>query len=165
MIDISDPSHPKRLATMPIPRPPKEAPYDSFCDRYGRFGPHNPPHFKAPGKPDPGFTCYSFFGAGLQCYDISDPRDPKVSAYFVPVQGGEHTEWDPIPSPMSHAIRTTDNVFIEWDRRLIWAATDSGLYLLSAPSLGAPLLTAQSAREWTSPSVNNGFEAFKPAGD
>ena len=161
VIDISDPSHPKRLATMPIPRPPKEAPYDSFCDRYGRFGPHNPPHFKAPGKPDPDFTCYSFFGAGLQCYDISDPRDPKVSAYFVPVQGGEHTEWDPIPSPMSHAIRTTDNVFIEWDRKLIWAATDSGLYLLSASSLGAPVLTAQPVREWTSPSVNKGSKAIQ----
>lgn len=162
IVDVSDPARPRQLAVMPIPLPPPEAPYRSFCDRYGRFGPHNPPHLKAPGKAAANFTCYSFFAAGLQCYDISNPRDPRVSAYFVPVQGGRDTHWEPLSGPMNHSMRTVDNVFIEWDRKLIWAATDSGLYLLSAPALGKPLLTPKAVKEWTLPSINKGFEHFKP---
>jgi hypothetical protein len=161
IVDVSDPAHPRQLAVMPVPKPPPEAPYRSFCDRYGRFGPHNPPHLKAPGKPAPNFTCYSFFAAGLQCYDISDPRNPRINAYFVPEQGGTHTRWEPLSGPMNETIRTVDNVFIEWDRKLIWAATDSGLYLLSSPALGKPILTPMPVREWTLPSVNKGWQHFK----
>ena len=29
-----------------------------------------------------------------------------------------------------------DNVLVEWDRNMIWAATDTGLYALSCPNLG-----------------------------
>ncbi len=162
IVDVSDPAHPRQLAMLPIPLPPPEAPYRSFCDRYGRFGPHNTPHLKAPGKVAANFTCYSFFAAGLQCYDITNPRDPKVTAYFVPEQGGKDTHWEPLSGPMSDSIRTVDNVFVEWDRKLIWAATDSGLYLLSAPALGKPVLTPLPVKEWTLPSINKGFETFKP---
>jgi hypothetical protein len=165
IVDVTDPLRPRQLATMPIPRPPMEAPYSSFCDRYGRFGPHNPPHLKAPGKVAPNFTCYSFFAAGLQCYDITDPREPKISAFFVPEQGGEDTHWEPLSGPMSHSIRTVDNVFVEWDRKLIWAATDSGLYLLSAPALGEPIVTPMPVREWTMPSINKGWQDFRAPGD
>jgi hypothetical protein len=162
VVDVTEPAHPRQLAKMPIPLPPPEAPYRTFCDRYGRFGPHNAPHFKAPGKAAANFTCYSFFAAGLQCYDLTDPRDPKVTAYFVPEQGGKDTHWVPLTGPMDEGIRTVDNVFIEWDRKLIWAATDSGLYLLSAPALGKPVLTPMPVREWTQPSINTGWQDFKP---
>ncbi|MDG2005382.1 MAG: hypothetical protein P8J20_18830 [Novosphingobium sp.] len=161
IIDVSDPAKPKKLATLPIPRPPAEAPYRSFCDRYGRFGAHNPPHLKAPGTPHPNFTCFSYFAAGLQCYDLTDPRDPKISAFFVPEQGNAHTKWEPLSGPMNHAMRTVDNVFIEWDRKLIWAATDSGLYVLSAPALGEPVVGPMAVREWTLPAINKGFGGFQ----
>ena len=156
VIDVSDPAHPKKRAVLPIPVPPKEAPYKSFCERYGRFGTHNPPHIKAPGKPDPDFTCYTYFAAGLQCYDIKDPSNPKISAYFVPEQGTDDSEIEANPGPMGKSIRTADNVFIEWDRKLIWLATDSGLYLLSAPALGTPETGAMRVSEWVFPSINKG---------
>ena len=63
---------------------------------------------------------------------------------------------------MTRSGRTVDNVFIEWDRKLIWAATDSGLYLLSAPALGDPVLSPMPVREWALPSINKGFRNFKP---
>jgi hypothetical protein len=157
IIDVSDPQKPRQLATLPIPVPPKEAPYRSFCERYGRFGTHNPPHIKAPGKPNPNFSCYSYFNAGLQCYDLSDPRKPKIAAYFVPEQGSADAQTEPQPGAMGKSIRTVDNVFIEWDRKLIWVASDSGLYLLSAPALGPPVTGPMRVQQWVFPSINKGY--------
>jgi len=56
VVDVRDPTAPKAISRLPVPTPPQEAPYKTFCDKRGRFGPHNPPHIKAPGKPDPNFT-------------------------------------------------------------------------------------------------------------
>ena len=151
IIDVSDPANPHELSTLPVPRPPEEAPYDNFCQKRGRFGVHNPPHLKAPGKADPDFTCYTFFNAGLQCYDISDPEYPFISAYYIPPQGGDLDE------PGSYT-RNTDNVFIEWDRKLIWAATDTGLYLLTTPELGDPVLESLPVTEWNLPDLNRVVE-------
>ena len=151
IIDVSDPTHPQEVSTLPIPQPPEEAPYDNFCQKRGRFGVHNPPHLKAPGKADPDFTCYTFFNAGLQCYDISDPKYPFISSYFIPPQGGDLDE------PGSYT-RNTDNVFIEWDRKLIWVATDTGLYLLTTAELGDPVLEPLPVTEWNLPDLNRSEE-------
>ncbi|MFC1795639.1 LVIVD repeat-containing protein [Pseudomonadota bacterium] len=147
VIDVSNPSAPKALSTLPIPKPPDEAPYSNFCQKRGRFGPHNSPHIKAPGTVHPDFTCYTFFNAGLQCYDISDPEHPFITAYFIPPQGGD------LETPGSYT-RNTDNVFIEWDRKLIWVATDTGLYLVTSPALGEPVLRAMPVSEWTLDELN-----------
>jgi hypothetical protein len=147
IIDVTDPTNPRELSTLPIPQPPAEAPYDNFCKKRGRFGVHNPPHLKAPGKADPNFTCYTFFNAGLQCYDLSDPKYPFISSYFIPPQGGD------LDVPGSYT-RNTDNVFVEWDRKLIWTATDTGLYLLTSPKLGDPVLKPQAVSEWNLTDLN-----------
>ena len=70
--------------------------------------------------------------AELQCYDISDPKQPEISAYFIPPQGGDL-------SKLGSYTRNTDNVLVAWDRRLIWLATDTGLYLITSPELGDPV--------------------------
>ena len=151
ILDVSDPSQPTALSTLPVPQPPAEAPYTDFCQKRGRFGPHNAPHIKAPGKVDPNFTCYTFFNAGLQCYDISDPKKPTIAAYFIPPQGGD------LEDPGSYT-RNTDNVFIEWDRKLIWVATDTGLYLVTSPQLGEPVLEPMAVTEWTLQGLNEGHD-------
>ena len=148
ILDVTDPKSPRELSTLPIPQPPAEAPYDNFCQKRGRFGAHNAPHIKAPGKADPDFTCYTFFNAGLQCYDISDPEHPFISSYFIPPQGGS------LDQPGSYT-RNTDNVFVEWDRKLIWTATDTGLYLLTSPKLGDPVLEPLKVSEWNLPDLNS----------
>ena len=149
IVDVRDPAAPKAISRLPVPTPPREAPYKTFCDKRGRFGPHNPPHIKAPGKPDPNFTCYAHFNAGVQCYDIRDPKNPRIVAYFIPPQGGELDKWNSYN-------RTVDNVFIEWDRKVIWIGTDTGLYALEAPALGKPITGPTPVKEWSLPGLNAG---------
>ena len=40
-IDNRDPTQPRLMSLFPTPRPPKDAPYKDFCEKGGRFGPHN----------------------------------------------------------------------------------------------------------------------------
>ncbi len=53
---------------------------------------------------------------------------------------------------------STSGVFIEWDRNLIWISTLKGLYCLSAPFLGAPVLEPMAVTRWSVPHVNVGWD-------
>jgi hypothetical protein len=147
VIDIRDEEHPVAVAQLPRPIPPPEAPYRDFCFKRGRFGAHNPPHLKAPGKPRQEFIAYSYFIAGLRCYDIGDLTKPEEVAYFIPPQGGDLAKFGSYD-------RTVDNVFIEWDRNIIWAGADTGLYALSCPNLGKPMLDPMAVNEWSLDKLN-----------
>jgi hypothetical protein len=149
ILDVRDPTKIRALAKLPKPAPPDDARYDDFCLKRGRFGPHNAPHLKAPGKPHPNFTLYTYFNGGLQGFDLSDPSQPRISAWFIPPQAGQ------IDSRESHE-RSTDSVFVEWDRNLIWLATNNGLYLLASPELGEPVIEARAVTEWSLPGLNVG---------
>jgi hypothetical protein len=149
VVDVRNPASPRAIAELPIPQPPQDAPYRDYCDKRGRFGPHNPPHIKAPGRPDPNFTAYSFFNAGLQLYDIRDPAKPRNTGYFVPPQPGSLDDYLSYP-------RDTDAVFVEWDRKLMWVGTGSGLYLVTSPLLGKPVLSPMAVKEWSLPGLNAG---------
>jgi hypothetical protein len=104
---------------------------------------------KAPGKPDPNFTAYAFFNAGLQMFDISDPARPRNIGYFIPPQPGSLDDYLSYP-------RDTDAVFVEWDRKLMWVGAGTGLYLISAPALGKPVLEPMPVAEWSLPGLNAG---------
>lgn len=149
VLDVRDPTQIRMLSKLPRPTLPPQAPYENFCSRRGRIGPHNAPHVKAPGRAHPNITFYTYFNAGLQAFDVSDPEHPKISGWFVPAQGGK------IDAPESYE-RGTDSVFVEWDRRLIWLATNDGLYLLSSDDLGEPVLEAQEVSGWSPPKLNAG---------
>ena len=47
-------------------------------------------------------------------------------------------------------------IFVEWDRKLIWVGSDTGLYLVSTPELGKPVLAAMEVEEWSLPALNEG---------
>jgi hypothetical protein len=147
VIDVRDLAKPKPLAQLPVPVPPADAPYRTFCDKRGRFGSHNPPHMKAPGRPHPTFTAYSFFNAGVQLFDIKEPAKPRNIGYFIPPQPGNLDDYLSYP-------RDTDNVYVEWDRKLMWAATGTGLYLITSPALGKPVLEPMAVKEWSLPGLN-----------
>jgi hypothetical protein len=154
VIDVSNKTEPRLLSTLPVPMPPEAAPYDHFCDKRGRFSTHNMPHLKAPGTSHPTITAYTYFNGGLQFYDLTDPRNPTIVGYFIPGQGGD------IDDIFSY-YRDADNVFIEWDRRLVWLASNTGLYLLSTPLLGEPVLGPMPVEQWAAPGVNLGFEELE----
>jgi len=149
VVDVKDPTKPKSIAQLPVPVPPADAPYRTFCDKRGRFGSHNPPHMKAPGRPDPNFTAYSFFNAGVQLFDIRNPAQPHNVGYFIPPQPGSLDDYLSYP-------RDTDNVFVEWDRRLMWVATGTGIYLITSPALGKPMLEPMPVKQWSLPGLNVG---------
>lgn len=72
LVDIADPSRPTVLSTFPVPD-------GDFCDRGGRFGPHNV-HEPKPGSLIDGSTVYlTYFNGGLRVYDVADARAPTES--------------------------------------------------------------------------------------
>ncbi len=71
----------------------------------------------------------------MQFFDVSDPADPEVSAYFVPKAYGRDTA--------DYAYgNQTHGVYVEWDRNIAWALTNHGIYALSSKVLGKPDLDA-----------------------
>jgi hypothetical protein len=86
MIDNSNPAKPRLISIFPTPVPPPDAPYKDFCDKGGRFGPHNTsqeihnPAIQQPGN----LMDVAWFNAGLRVFDISDARLPKEVGYFIP---------------------------------------------------------------------------------
>jgi hypothetical protein len=86
LVDIADPAKPRLMAMMPLPLTPADWPIKSFCDRGGRFGPHNVNTLlHNPFVQKQGDLIYlTYFNAGLRIYDISTPMAPREVGYFLP---------------------------------------------------------------------------------
>jgi hypothetical protein len=123
MIDNSDAAHPRLISVFPPPVPPPNAPYKDFCDKGGRFGPHNTsqeihnPAIQKPGK----LIDVAWFNAGLRIFDISNPRLPKEVGYFMPPerpglaeQSGAHAS--PIDWSEEIAVDARGNIFMNDDK-------------------------------------------------
>lgn len=136
-IDVRDPTKPTLVRTLPRPAAPPGAPFTDFCQRRGSFGPKRTGYYTSPGEPRDGLLVYGFYNAGVQVFDVSNPAAPKIAAYFVPKAYGKDT-------PDYAYGNQTHGTYVEWDRNLIWAFTNHGIYalsarrLLGAPNLGAP---------------------------
>ena len=85
----------------------------------------------------------------MQLFDIRNPAQPHNVGYFIPPQPGSLDDYLSYP-------RDTDNVFVEWDRRLMWVATGTGIYLITSPALGKPMLEPTSVKQWSLPGLNVG---------
>ena len=110
---------------------------------------HQAPHVKAPGRPHPDYTVYTYFNGGLQGFDISDLENPRNDSWFIPAQNGR------LDLPESYE-RSADSVFVEWDRKLIWLGTNNGLYLIAAEELGEPILEPRKVGQWSLEGLNDG---------
>jgi hypothetical protein len=86
LVDVSDEARPRFLSYFPVPAPPAGAPWKNFCERGGRFGPHNQhqPQHQPALAPVRDLVYLTYFNAGLRVIDISDPRLPREVGFFVP---------------------------------------------------------------------------------
>ena len=141
VVDMRAEKYPMTIAAFPIPKPPANAPYNDFCLRGGRFGTHTAQEFKAPGEPRVDLMGYSWFEAGWRLYDVSNPFRPEEVAWIVPPAGER---------------RGTEGALIEWDRKLIHVFTDTGVYIVSTPVLGEPVVGPLKPERWSFESVNVG---------
>jgi hypothetical protein len=157
VLDVKDPRNPKIIGFFPRPAVPPDAPYTDFCFARGRFGSHNTHCWLQPGATKPNIVAMTWFNAGVRLFDISDPTAPKEVAWFVPPRDGDINNFD------SWWRGTTENVFIEWDRNLIWIGTHEGTYCLSSPALGKPVLEPTKVQRWSIPFCNVGWDSQTPA--
>lgn len=86
MVDIKDPAKPRLMSVFPRPVPPPGLPYSDFCDKGGRFGPHNTNLLQhLPDVQKQGDLVYlTYFNAGLRIFNIRDPRLPREVGWFIP---------------------------------------------------------------------------------
>ena len=128
IVDVTDPTAPRLISTLPLPVPPTGLPYRSYCDKGGRFGPHNL-HLPQ-GRPElesrDDIIYLTWFNAGLRVYDVSEARAPREVARFVP--GDPTHRYGPLPA--SGLVAQSEDVLV--DRRGVIYLSDKnqGLYLL-----------------------------------
>jgi hypothetical protein len=131
VVDVREPNAPRITGRFPRPVVPPNAPFADFALRRGKFGPKRPGYYHQPGKAHPNVAIYPYHNGGVQVFDVKDPNNAKVVAFFVPKMTDE------LNNPRSH-IMGVHAIIVEWDRNLIWAFSNSGIYLLSTPALGVP---------------------------
>jgi len=85
IVDFSQEEDPMFLSMFPQPRVPAGAGRDFFL-RGGRFGPHNQhqPQGHPALQPSGDLIYLTYFNAGLQVFDISDARSPRIVASYIP---------------------------------------------------------------------------------
>ena len=110
LIDNRNPARPTLISLFPLPVPPKGAPYRNFCEKGGRFGPHNVnQEIHLPDVEKPGNLIYlTYFNAGLRVYNIKDPlsagRERLVHSADPPANAG------PLPRDV---VTQTEDVLVD----------------------------------------------------
>jgi hypothetical protein len=128
IIDIADPTRPRLMSLFPMPVPPKGAPYTDFCDKGGRFGPHNTNlEYHLPDVEKQGDLIYlTYFNAGLRIYDIANPRLPREVGWFIPPT--PTTRMGPIPS--GTLVTQTEDVLVDTRGNIYITDKQWGLFVL-----------------------------------
>jgi hypothetical protein len=132
-VDNSNPAKPRLISIFPPPRPPAGHPYKDFCDKGGRFGPHNVnQEIHNPDVMPNGNTLYiAYFNAGLQKYDITNAHLPTNTGYFIPPERPDlpkHAAGGPHESPINWSedlvVDTRGNIYVDDDKWGVWILRD-----------------------------------------
>src|SRR4051812_29097917 len=134
VVDVADERNPKILSTFPMPRPQPGAPYRSYYEAGGRFGPHN--QHQPQGHPDlagPGDDIVmAYFNAGLRIFDISDPYQPVETGWYVP--GNPTERRGTLPSTL---VTQFEDVLVDARGYIYCTDKNHGLFVLRADDDGS----------------------------
>ena len=141
MVDINDPTKPKLASIFPTPVPPSDVPYKDFCEKGGRFGPHNTNILQhSPDVEKQADLIYlTYFNAGLRIYDVKDPRLPKEVGWFIPPQPTKRLG----PYPYDKLVNQTENVLVDTRGNIFVTDRQLGLFVLRYTGPGEPAPTAK----------------------
>ena len=110
--------------TNPVPVAIFKVPDGSFCERDGRFGPHQLAETKDGEIIDGTLLYVAYFNAGLRIVDIADPYHPREVGFYIP---------DPVRSAKSRGSRIIQTNDVDLDYRGLIHITDragNGLHIL-----------------------------------
>ena len=126
--DITDPTKPTLISLFPLPVPPPGLPYTDFCDKGGRFGPHNlNQNQQSPDvEPQDDLVYLTYFNAGLRIYDISNPRLPREVGYFIPPEPTRRYG----PNPTTKLTIQTEDVLVDRRGYIYITGKNEGLWIL-----------------------------------
>jgi hypothetical protein len=128
IVDVADEAHPRLVSLFPLPRPPAGAPFRNFCERGGRFGPHNQhqPQHQSILFQDEDIVFLTYFNAGLRAYDISDARLPEEIGYFVPPNPMTRRG----PYPASKLVSQSEDVLVDARGNAFISDKNHGIYVV-----------------------------------
>ena len=126
IVDIRDIERPTLISLFPAPAPPPGSSFHSFCERGGRFGPHNQhiamdnPNLYRSDK-----LCFlTYFNAGLRVFDIGDPHRVEEVAYLIPKDPARRL--GPLPSKL---VVQVEDVVVDARGIVYFTEKNSGLYV------------------------------------
>jgi hypothetical protein len=128
IVDLADETEPRLLSVLPRPRPSPGLPFTSYCDKGGRFGPHNThlPQGRPEHEDRDDLVYLTWFNAGLRVYDVSDAREPVEVAHFVPP--------DPVrrhgPLPATALVAQSEDVLIDRRGFIYLSDKNQGIFVL-----------------------------------
>jgi len=131
MFDITYESHPFPVDTWQVPT-------GNFCEKGGRFGPHQHAETRNGriNRFEDKLAWVAYFNAGARVIDISDPYNMREVGYYIPE---ENQNSHPMAEGQPTAIQIND---VDVDHRGLGYATDrvgTGLFILeyTGPAAGA----------------------------
>jgi hypothetical protein len=121
IVDNADPARPRPVSFYPRPRPEPGTGLRSFCDREGRFGPHNVnTELHQDGVQQTAPVVYmTYFNAGLRMFDVSDPYAPVEIGWFLPKIG-----------PWSEGKRGLEDVLVDSGHIFATDGREGGVWVL-----------------------------------
>ncbi len=128
VVDIHDESRPRLCSLFPLPKPPEGAPYRNFCEKGGRFGPHNQHQWQYQEAllHEENLVFLTYFNAGLRVYDISDERLPREVAWFLPPDPKERRG----PLPKTRLVCQSEDVLVDARGNIFLSDKNLGIYVL-----------------------------------
>ncbi len=140
MVDIKDLTKPKMISIFPTPVPPASMDYTDFCDKGGRFGPHNTNlEYHLPDVEKQADLIYlTYFNAGLRIFNIKDARLPKEVGWFIPPAPTKRI--GPLPAKLTNQ---TEDVLVDTRGNIYITDKQWGLFVLRYTGEGQPTQLAK----------------------